>query len=268
MKNRNRPANHEPMEDGSTGKKCNRCFTVKSLGEYSKNSAKWDALSEYCRSCGVAYKIKNQDAINAKNARYREKHHEVVKERVRLCVRKRRSKMALGEMARINREYRAKDPEKWKKISKEWVKANPDKIRENCRKSFQKRKKKIRVYLNNRRKTDPVWAVSCRLRERLCYLLRKRKIPKASKSYALIGCDAATVKRHLEGIFTEGMTWEVFHTGVIHIDHIKPLAKFDLTTEEGQRSAFHYTNLQPLWAADNWAKSDKWTEPAPDPSPL
>ena len=32
---------------------------------------------------------------------------------------------------------------------------------------------------------------------------------------------------------------------------------FDLTSEEEQRNCFGYTNLQPLWAVDNWKKGSK-----------
>ena len=46
----------------------------------------------------------------------------------------------------------------------------------------------------------------------------------------------------------------------IHIDHIKPCAKFDLTKKEEQEKCFHYTNLQPLWAIDNMMKSNKYDE--------
>ena len=43
-----------------------------------------------------------------------------------------------------------------------------------------------------------------------------------------------------------------------HIDHIKPLASFDLSDEAQQKIAFHYTNQQPLWAIDNLRKGAKY----------
>lgn len=71
-----------------------------------------------------------------------------------------------------------------------------------------------------------------------------------------VGCSPAFLREHLENLFTDGMTWE--NQGEWHIDHIRPCASFDLTTEEERHKCFHYTNLQPLWAADNISKGAKW----------
>lgn len=63
---------------------------------------------------------------------------------------------------------------------------------------------------------------------------------------------------YLEAKFTDGMSWKNY--GKWHIDHIKPLASFDLTDPEQVKAACHFTNLQPLWASDNISKGAK-TEP-------
>ena len=43
----------------------------------------------------------------------------------------------------------------------------------------------------------------------------------------------------------------------IHIDHMMPLASFDLTKPEEQRKACHYTNLQPMLPSENLSKGSK-----------
>jgi hypothetical protein len=79
---------------------------------------------------------------------------------------------------------------------------------------------------------------------------------KTKSTEDLIGCSFSKFCNHLENQFLPGMTWE--NRGVInngwHIDHIRPCNTFDLTSEEEQKRCFHYTNLRPLWAQDNFQR--------------
>jgi hypothetical protein len=57
----------------------------------------------------------------------------------------------------------------------------------------------------------------------------------------------------MESKFQPGMTWD--NRGKEwHIDHIIPLATFNLQDRRQFLVACHYTNLQPLWARDNMVK--------------
>ena len=52
------------------------------------------------------------------------------------------------------------------------------------------------------------------------------------------------------------MTWENYGT-YWHIDHIIPCGAFDLTKKTAQKKCFHYSNLQPLEAVENFKKNSK-----------
>lgn len=71
---------------------------------------------------------------------------------------------------------------------------------------------------------------------------------------AAVGYSMVDFKNHLERRFTDGMNWDVFKTGAIHIDHIRPLNTFDLSNPEEATKAWAMSNLRPLWAHDNCAR--------------
>lgn len=67
-----------------------------------------------------------------------------------------------------------------------------------------------------------------------------------------LGCSIPEFKTYIENKFVDGMSWD--NHGEWHLDHIKPLASFDLTDRSQLLIACHYTNYQPLWAIDNLKK--------------
>ena len=74
----------------------------------------------------------------------------------------------------------------------------------------------------------------------------------------LLGYSTVDLKNHLESNFTEGMNWNEFIKGNIHIDHIKPQSLFNLNKIEQIKKCWSLDNLQPLWAKDNLKKSNKY----------
>jgi hypothetical protein len=134
----------------------------------------------------------------------------------------------------VDRRYRAK------------IQSLPPQERTTYRKNYAKRRRLWkRKNLHAR--------LSENLRSRLHYALVGCR--KSGKTLELLGCSPADLKLHLESQFTPGMSWANY--GQWHIDHIKPCAKFDLSKPEEQRTCFHFTNLQPLWALDNFTKGGR-----------
>lgn len=107
-------------------------------------------------------------------------------------------------------------------------------------------------YFRERRANDPQFKIADILRSRLRSAMKAQGARKDASTIELTSCTPQKLIAHLESQFTEGMTWE--NQGEWHIDHIRPCASFDLTDPEQQRQCFHWTNLQPLWGADNIAK--------------
>ena len=110
-----------------------------------------------------------------------------------------------------------------------------------------------KYYEKWRRETHPLFKLSKNLRTRIYYAVKSKGWTKKHKTAEILGCDFETVKKHLENQFIDNMSWK--NHGKWHIDHIKPLAKAE--TEEELYKRCHYTNLQPLWAADNLSKGAK-----------
>jgi hypothetical protein len=108
---------------------------------------------------------------------------------------------------------------------------------------------------------DPAFRMTEILRAGLRNALRKAKanLPVGTHRtpYVLkmLGMPLDEFLIYIESKFQTGMTWQ--NHGQWHLDHIRPVASFDMLNEASHEACFHYSNFQPLWAADNLAKRSR-----------
>jgi len=136
-----------------------------------------------------------------------------------------------------------------------WKKANPERAREQARRAVAKwqqnhpeRAKEIRRGVRKRESADPINRIKRSLRKRMSDLLKGKQ---CRDKY--LGCNRGQLRSHLQAQFKRRMTWENYGTHW-HVDHIIPLAAFNLQDEQQRRIACNWQNLRPLEATRNIAK--------------
>ena len=165
-------------------------------------------------------------------------------------------------------QYQCKDCKKsynsrYSEYKKQYYLKNKDRILKKNRQYYENNKEKYiervvnynRQYRREKYGTDIYFKLQKRLRNRINSAVRNNKGGSAVKD---LGCSLRKLKKYLESKFQPGMSWENYGYDGWHIDHINALANFDLTDREQFLEACNYTNLQPLWAEDNFKKSDKY----------
>lgn len=116
--------------------------------------------------------------------------------------------------------------------------------------TYEEKKNKKTAHILQKRRKNPRDRLMHRLRERVRVALKTKS--KSASTTTLLGCTAAECVRWIESQMTSDMCWEN-----IHVDHMMPVASFDLRIESEQQKCFHYTNLQPLTKIENLQKSAK-----------
>ncbi len=172
------------------------------------------------KTYGKQYRADHQDEAKEYQKQYRKAHQQ--------------------ESQQYQQIYRKKTKEIAKQYKKEW---------------FQKNKSKINEAAKERRKVDLQFKLAHYLRSRLRKALQQNY--KSGSAVRDLGCTIPELKQYLEVRFKPGMTWDNY--GEWHIDHIIPLASFNLQNPKQLLKAVHYTNLQPLWGLENILKKDKIT---------
>ena len=247
-------------------KTCSCCGVSKEISLFNKNRGRKDGLQGRCKDCQKAHHQANKEQINAQSKAWREANPEKVKDYGKARYQANPEKFK----ARSKANYRA-NPEKFKARSKAWREANPDKKKAQCKAWREANPEKERAYKKawreanpekvkaqskawkrNRRKNDPEYKILENLRTRLWYAIKGNA--KSASTQELIGCSIEFLKSHIESQFEDWMTWDNYAHDTWHIDHIKPCASFDLSDPEQQKECFHWSNLQPLGAYENFSK--------------
>lgn len=167
---------------------------------------------------------------------------------------------ASGAAAAKGRAWRKANPASAQASARKWRAANAEKIRvaeqdRRDRNRERQREKQRRAYRAGSQRPEVV--LRRRMKSRLREALHTGKMGRST--FDLLGYTAADLKEHIERQFTDGMSWERLLSGDIHIDHIVPVCAFDIQTldDPALRVCWGLSNLQPLWAADNWRKQGK-----------
>lgn len=192
---------------------CDKCNKTKLVNEFTKCKPCSNGVRNTCKLCTknymVQYKNENFDKLNSNAIEYREKHSGKTKEYLK----------------KYNSNPKVKEKKKlWYEENKHWLE------------KIEKRQKYRYEYNKN--------SFTLKWRMLLKNSLKRLGKEKDGHTIDLLGYSAIQLKEHLESIFTDGMSWDNY--GEWHIDHIKPVSKFDKDTEPSIVNSL--TNLQPLWA--------------------
>lgn len=167
------------------------------------------------------------------------------------CTKVQRKKYEHTESHRQKRkEYRKANLEKLNQQQRDrsrWKRANvvgwAERDRERARKSR-----------NGEAQQRRYASIDYRIRQVMSSSMR-RSIKKNKNSWkTLVPYTLEELKRHISSLFSDGMTWENY--GEWHIDHIRPVVSFNITSFECQdfKECWALQNLQPLWGKDNMSK--------------
>lgn len=263
-------------------KVCTTCKITKPASDFNKRTASDDGLQTKCRTCEKYYRQTHRERDKRKIDDYNKRYYQDNKERLREYYKeyseatKERTKDHKKEYYQANKDRLNEYNKKYKKqkgYHKKHYQANKERINERNKKLYVSNKDRYKVRnkeyqkeyrktnrerLNEwhrvRRSSNPLFGLIHRLRNRIRDSLRNNGYSKTSRTYEILGCSYEEFKGHLESQFKEGMSWD--NMDKWHIDHITPVSWGK--TEKEIIALNHYTNLQPMWAEENWRKNNKY----------
>lgn len=194
--------------------------------EYWVNKENFNLNQKNCLAKKNKYRVNNYKKISVKIKKYYQDNRDA-------ALIKRKENYAINRTATL-KQVAAYRKLNWKKISA-----------------------KHTIYQRNRLAVDSLFRLTHRLRSRLSRAFKCQGVEKTKNAFELTGCNREQLRQHFVSKFRQGMTLEN-HGQVWHIDHIQPCSSFDLSDSNQASTCFHYSNLQPLFAAENLAKASSF----------
>lgn len=218
-----------------------------------------------------AYYEKNRERTLAQNREYRNRRE--IREKVRERRRKNRDTVLRWKRDSYHRnrekiltqqkafKQNEAPEEKAKRLAwhRAYYKSNRERIRQMHKEYRRRNLNRHNLERVIKRRSDVQFALRCRIRNHARKIvLRLPSFASRSHYLNLLGCRLSELASYLESKFLPGMSWE--NRNLWHLDHIRPLKTFDLADPAQLAVACHFTNLQPLWAADNLRKGHRWPQ--------
>ena len=260
-----------------TCSKCNRslaieCFRLRRENGKRRNECR-DCLNTYAKK----YHEDNREEILRDNrARYSDPGYRAKvsergkKYRANLSEEKRSAKRDyFREWQRENLDRRRVYVQNWKEKDRDhalsvqrrasrkhyWDNRESERLRANNA-SKTDAAREARRKRDRRRRKDGEFAATQAFRGRIREALKGRV--SGSGAFRRLEYSKDELARHLERQFLRGMTWDNYGSKW-HIDHIIPIASFDMSDPEQFQQCWALTNLRPMWAIDNIRKGAKRT---------
>lgn len=210
------------------GKRCISCGEIKKEDDFYIDKTMASGLRSSCKKC-----MNSQSVINRR-------------------LKKEYYNMKAKEWAKINKKIRKEKRDRYRI-------ENRGKIILQASKWRNKNKPRTIIYgkrSHEKRKEDPMYRLNAAIRSGMCFSLRGKK--NGTKWEHLVGYGINELKKHLEGLFTTGITWENYGS-YWHVDHIIPISAFNYEKPEDIdfMRCWSLSNLRPLEAKKNLSKNNK-----------
>jgi hypothetical protein len=198
------------------------------------------------------------------NVRKRKEYHArpEVKERARQRYKEQYSKPEVVAAYRQKYARIKADPEKYKRmrqVQRDWQRNNKERFKALQKEWRERNRSYQNEYIKRRYAEDPQVALSYKVRARVYQAIQKSGGSKSGRTEEIVGCSFDFLRQHIERQFKGNMSWD--NPGSFHIDHIVPLASFDLTDPAQLKVACNWQNLRPIPPKKNMSKGAKLTEP-------